>query len=271
VTEESLHQDHNYTVRHCALAKHKYAMSASQTPPSMGKIGSASFRSSPASFPNTSEQTVPPNSSSIPLPSDTAVHENSMIHQASGEDKEVSAENNLMQECRRSGPICPAGDPEIEVYKDELKNTRKNQDIPLVTWVLVSLFLLSAVQKTATESLVGEMSQLYADSQRNGHRRNKPYSKRIMIFCMTLAGYSAKAYRYLRSSVNYCIPSPETLKNYRNRVDGSPGFSSAALKMVKSKVIEVAETSRKLFLSLSCDDISIRCIFCKAKLQVHYF
>jgi hypothetical protein len=229
----------------------------------MGKIGSASFRSSSASFPNTSEQTVPPNSSSIPLTSNTEVPENSMIHQASGVDNVVSAENSL-QQCSSSGPICPAGDPEIEVYKDEVKNTRQKQDIPLVTWVLVSLFLLSAIQKTATESLVGEMSQLFADSQRNGHRRNKPYSKRIMIFCMTLAGYSAKAYRYLRSSVNYCIPSPETLKNYRNRVDGSPGFSSAALKMVKSKVIEVAETSRKLFLSLSCDDISIRCIFCKA-------
>jgi len=41
-------------------------------------------------------------------------------------------------------------------------------------------------------------------------------------------------------------------------VDGSPGFSLCALRMVKSKVEELAQDSKKLYLSLSCDDMSIR-------------
>ena len=44
-------------------------------------------------------------------------------------------------------------------------------------------------------------------------------------------------------------------------MDGSPGFSAAALRMLKRKVAELEETSRKLFVSISCDDMSIRKIF----------
>jgi hypothetical protein len=92
----------------------------------------------------------------------------------------------------------------------------------------------------------------------NGHQRNKPFSKRVVIFCLTLAGYLYKAYSYLRTVVKNCIPSTVTLRKYRNKVDGSPGFSSSALKMIKGKVDEMHQKSKYLFLSLSCDDMSIR-------------
>jgi hypothetical protein len=54
------------------------------------------------------------------------------------------------------------------------------------------------------------------------------------------------------------------LRKYRNKVDGSPGFSVAAFRMIKRKVSEINIKSKNLFLSLSCDDMSIRnCIYFK--------
>jgi hypothetical protein len=43
-----------------------------------------------------------------------------------------------------------------------------------------------------------------------------------------------RAYSYLRNSVKNCLPSIGTLRKYRNRVHGSPGFSLAALHMIIS-------------------------------------
>lgn len=134
-----------------------------------------------------------------------------------------------------------------------------------VTWILVLIFVLNYfihARQFGSDSLVFEIFNLFGDLQRKGNNRpNKPYSRKVMIFCLTLAGYSAKAYRYLRWAFQNCLPAPKTLQRYRNRIDGSPGFSLAALKMIKNKVLEMRNEGNKLFLSLSCDDISIRYIF----------
>ena len=62
-----------------------------------------------------------------------------------------------------------------------------------------------------------------------------------------------------------CLPSVQTLRNYRKRVDGSPGFSTTAMNMIKQKVTEMHNESKQLFLSVSCDDMSIRYIFLHIK------
>lgn len=105
--------------------------------------------------------------------------------------------------------------------------------------------------------IIGELAQLSLERSLKEKRRTRPYSRSVMIFCLTLAGYSAKAYNFLRGAFNKCIPSPDTLRNYRMRVDGSPGYSRSALSMIKRKVSEMEKSSKRLFLSLSCDDISI--------------
>ena len=51
-----------------------------------------------------------------------------------------------------------------------------------------------------------------------------------MIFCMTLAGYSARAYSFIRDVANKCLPSQKTLRNYRKRVDGKIVFSFISMK-----------------------------------------
>ena len=108
----------------------------------------------------------------------------------------------------------------------------------------------------------GEMSELFLDGTvRGNNNRNKAYSRKMMIFCMTLVGYSTKAYSFLRESAKKCLPSVRTLRRYRKRVDGSPGFSTTAMNMIKQKVTEMHNESKQLFLSVSCDDMSIRYIF----------
>ena len=83
---------------------------------------------------------------------------------------------------------------------------------------------------------------------------------------MTLAGYSTKAYNYLRDVADKCLPSTKTMQHYRKRVDGSPGFSAAALHMIKGKAAELKEKSKNLFVSISCDDMSIRQIFYETRI-----
>jgi len=157
----------------------------------------------------------------------------------------------------------PAGDPEIEILKYD-DGARKNKT-PLAAWVLVNILLIFVI-KRHSENVAGEISHLFLESTLKGKRRTRPYSKQIMIFCLTLAGYSTKAYEFLRGVVNKCLPSTGTLRTYRRRVDGSPGFSVAALNMMKRKANEMKDLSKNLYVSLSCDDMSIRYIFYVTKL-----
>ena len=154
------------------------------------------------------------------------------------------------------------GDPDVELLQHNYSpGTRHNFATPAAAWVLLSIFLLNYIQSTYSDNVINEISQLVTLKTAENKKRNKPFSKRLMIFCLTLAGYSSKAYSYLRTVTKSSIPCRETLRKYRNRVDGSPGISCAALKMITNKVAEMHEKSKKLFLSLACDDMSIRYIF----------
>ena len=158
----------------------------------------------------------------------------------------------------------PAGDPEIGIPRYGVCEMRPKPP-PAAAWVLVTLLLIQMYQ-ARTANIFGEMSELFLDgSVRGNNKRNKAYSRKIMIFCMTMVGYSTKAYSYLRESAKKCLPSVQTLRNYRKRVDGSPGFSTTAMNMIKQKVTEMHNQSKKLFLSVSCDDMSIRYIFLHIK------
>jgi len=117
-----------------------------------------------SSFPDQEKKTVP--FDRIPHTSITIVEEHTTTHQERNSDCLVLEENSIMHQCISRRPILSAEDPELENYYEAVKKpTVLRPDVPLVTWVLVSLFLMSAIQKNATESLIGEMSQLFAAAQ----------------------------------------------------------------------------------------------------------
>ena len=130
--------------------------------------------------------------------------------------------------------------------------------MPFAAWVLVLLLALYTAQLNNSGNALCEIMQLYTRQIIVNCKRGKPYSRAVMIFCLTLAGYSVRAYKCLRTTVENCLPCVRTLRRYRHRVDGSPGFSSSALQMIKTKVSEMSAASKKLFVSLSSDDMSIR-------------
>jgi len=154
-----------------------------------------------------------------------------------------------------TGESEPAGDPEIEVLTCKPSQLELSTGTtPAAAWILTTLLLLSYLQKR-NGNILSEVCEL---SMNSSSHRTKAYSRRIMIFCLTLAGYSVKAYNYLRTTAQHCLPCMNTIRNYRQRVDGSPGFSTSALNMISRKVKEMEEQSKKLFTSVSCDDMSIR-------------
>ncbi len=134
----------------------------------------------------------------------------------------------------------PAGDQEVE----DLQYTRSMPmtacRTPAAAWVLTTLFLLSMLYGTSSDNVICEVVGLLNAGSLWKSKQNKPDSKKLMIFCLTLAGYSWKAYSYFRNTVKNCLPCRETLRKYRNKADGSPGFSLPALKMVRNKVIKMA-------------------------------
>ena len=68
-----------------------------------------------------------------------------------------------------------AEDPEIEVLQYSGAQPKVNiSSTPFAAWVLVTLFLLSVIQKNCADNVIGEMFQLFAEASL--HRRsNKPY------------------------------------------------------------------------------------------------
>jgi len=146
-----------------------------------------------------------------------------------------------------------ADDPEIDLLQRDNQSERKPK-APAVYWILATFLLIAYIQKRS-DHIFSEFGDL---NMRKGKNRTQPYSKKLMIFCMTMAGYSARAYEFLRKTAQNCLPCMSTIRNYRKRIDGSPGFSAAALNMITNKVKEMTDQSKKLFVSISCDDMSIR-------------
>ena len=150
--------------------------------------------------------------------------------------------------------LCP--DPPLESLSKE-SSVKNYMETPVL--FILTLFLLYQVNelsRSAANGILHDIVQSQKIEKRGILKNTAPYSKRLMVFCLTLQGYSTRAYKFLRRSFENCLPHLNTLKNYRNKVDGSPGFSSPALQMIKNKANELKD--KKLYVSLACDDISIK-------------
>ena len=74
----------------------------------------------------------------------------------------------------------------------------------------------------------------------------RKYSEEIRKFALTLYGYSRKSYDYVRESMDNCLPSESTIKNWLSKVDSSAGFCSQALAQLKSIVKQQDMISQKV-------------------------
>ena len=88
---------------------------------------------------------------------------------------------------------------------------------------------------------------------------SEEYPPEIRIFASTLQFYSTKAYEYARQTFSKALPHLSTIRKWYGNIDGSPGFSTQALKLLEQKV-EYAEEKKKpeVIVSLMLDDMSIK-------------
>lgn len=77
-------------------------------------------------------------------------------------------------------------------------------------------------------------------SKTSGRILNTEYAPELRVFASTLLFYSPKAYEYVRTVFSKAIPHEVTVRRWFSNIDGSPGFSIPALKLLQS-----SDTGRK--------------------------
>lgn len=67
-------------------------------------------------------------------------------------------------------------------------------------------------------------------------KKGNNYDEDIMKFAVTLHGYSAKSYDFVRDTFQKALPHEITIRRYLNKVDASPGFTKSSLQLIDNKV-----------------------------------
>lgn len=89
-------------------------------------------------------------------------------------------------------------------------------------------------------------------------RKCKQFSQEVRVFAMNLHFYSPKAYEYVRTSLGMCLPSRRTISTWYRSVDGSPGFTTESLNILKLASNEAFKSNEQLYVVLMFDEMSIR-------------
>lgn len=85
--------------------------------------------------------------------------------------------------------------------------------------------------------------------------KGKKYSPELRTFALTLHFYSPKAYSYIRSTFNTCLPHPSTIRKWYQCLNASPGFTAEAFNALREKV---KATENKILCNLVTDEMAIR-------------
>lgn len=83
------------------------------------------------------------------------------------------------------------------------------------------------------------------------------YTPQLRAFALTLHFYSPKAYNYVREKFNDSLPHPDTISRWYRAIDGSPGFTTEALTVLKMKKAELENSGQKMLCNLVMDEMSI--------------
>jgi hypothetical protein len=102
-----------------------------------------------------------------------------------------SDQNMTVQDSVTPDPSVCDGEPDPELEQLQYTSSKAptiQPSTPAAAWILTTMLLLSMLHKTYCANVIGEVAAQLA--QRNVGRRhvNKPYSRRMLIFCLTLAG-----------------------------------------------------------------------------------
>lgn len=104
------------------------------------------------------------------------------------------------------------------------------------------------------ESLLGNLSDFNKELLKRKQGTKQKYSLKLRKFALTLSFLSPKAYDFVRSEFNTCLPHPSTIGKWYQSVNAEPGFTTESLRCLKA----TAATQHALLCSLIIDEIAIR-------------
>lgn len=84
---------------------------------------------------------------------------------------------------------------------------------------------------------------------------NEQYNEQFRSFALTLHYYSPRAYEYVRSKFNFCLPHAKTITKWYGSINGEPGINLEALSYIKQRVNSV---NYPLLGSLIFDEMAIK-------------
>lgn len=92
---------------------------------------------------------------------------------------------------------------------------------------------------------------------------NGKYSEHVRRFSLRQQYYQMAGYLSLRNFFNNHLPSKRTLQLWYGSIDGAPGISESALKIIREKAESyLADNKHQLHLTLIYDEMSIRKQLC---------
>ena len=129
---------------------------------------------------------------------------------------------------------------QVESNRETIQNLRKRK-IELESSV-------SRLQKSLEniKHKIADAHKIKVTEEGSTYYPGRKYSEEIRKFALTLYGYSRKSYDYVRESMDNCLPSESTIKNWLSKVDSSAGFCSQALAQLKSIVKQQDMISQKV-------------------------
>lgn len=96
-------------------------------------------------------------------------------------------------------------------------------------------------------------------SKAKGLALERQYTEEVRKFALSLHFFSPKAYDFVRTTYNSCLPHPRTLCKWYQNVDAEPGFSNEAFEALKAKV---QCNERQVVCALILDEMAIRKSLC---------
>lgn len=168
---------------------------------------------------------------------------------------------NSPEKCRLRRRIKQMKEEHVKKVKTLQQNLRRSSskitNLKNILKTLHKKHLLNEEQVDLLHTLSGSNGKLFERllQKKNAQPLPKQYEKELRSFALTLHYYSPRAYEYVRSQFDFCLPHVKTISRWYNSIDGNPGISSEALHSIKQRV---NNTPYKLLGALVFDEMNIR-------------
>lgn len=90
------------------------------------------------------------------------------------------------------------------------------------------------------------------------HKKQKSFPIELKQFACTLHFYSPAAYEYVRKTFINVLPHQSTIRKWLSSVNNEPGISIVALEHVSELCQKAEAADKKLYFSLTCDEMAIK-------------